>query len=119
MKLPWNRLRRTAKPSEEEKWTDIPKRSEWRLTACDKCKRVAWAGVPIPHVVTSEEPVEQLVRVNQGRGSSKRVTVTAPLRVVRGVMKKYRCPACGNDQVKAATTAEHILALTMLERRRA
>ena len=121
MKGLWNLLRRTANPSEEENGVDIPERLRWHLTACDKCQRIAWVGVPIPHAVISDEPVEQLVRVNQGRGSSKRMKVTAPLRLMMGKMKKHVCPTpkCGNDQVKVATTAEHILGLTLLHIRRA
>lgn len=95
MKLPLKRARGVADQSEDDNGVNIPERLEWRLTACNKCRRVAWVGVPIPYVVTSKGPVEQL-------------------RVVRGTMKKYRCPECGNDQVKVATTAGHILALTLL-----
>ena len=119
MKLPWNRTRGVVDQPEDQNSIDIPKRTKFVLTACDTCKHIAWVGVPIPHVVTSLEPVEQLVRVNQGRGSSKRMVVTAPLRLVMSKPKKYRCPDCGNDQVKVATTATQMIGLTFLKMRRA
>ena len=119
MKLSLKRTRGVVDQPEDQNSIDIPKRTKFVLTACDTCKHIAWVGVPIPHVVTSLEPVEQLVRVNQGRGSSKRITVTAPLRLVMSKPKKYRCPDCGNDQVKVAITATQILGLTFLKMRRA
>ena len=118
MKLSLKRTRGVVDQPEDQNSIDIPKRTKFVLTACGQCRRIAWAGIPIPHVVTSLEPVEQLVRVNQGRGSSKRVTVTAPLRLVMGKMKKYRCLDCSNEEVKVATTATQMLGLTMLDMRR-
>jgi len=118
MKL-WDRFKRTTKaPSEPE--GEAPQRTKWLLTMCRKCKRVSWFGMPIPYVVTSKEPVEQLRRVNMGRGSSKRVPFTAPLRLVMGRPEKHqwRCTCgAGIKMCGVASTAEHVLAMTLYAKR--
>ena len=116
MKLPWNRTRGVVDLPEAANRPEVPERTKWHLTRCKQCGKVAWWGQPIPYVVTSKEPVEQLKRVNQGRGSSKRIPVTDYLRHVVGKPEKHqwRCQ-CGAaiDQGGVATEASHILALTL------
>ena len=70
--------------------------------------------MPIAHVEVTEESYEQLVRVNQGKGSTKRITVEQPMRLVMGKPEDHPwvC-ACGNTEAKAARTAEQRLALVM------
>jgi len=115
MKMPWKRTRGAADRPEAPERPIMPERTKWFLTRCKKCKRVSWFGVPIPRTVMTKEPVEQLVRVNQGRGSARRALVTAPLRLVlsRPEKRKWRCPSCGSTECGAATQASHILALTL------
>ena len=109
----WNRARGHTDPPSEVSGVEIPLATKWTLTLCRKCHRVSWFGMPIPHVVTSEEPVEQLVRVNIGRGSSKRMKVTRPLRLMMSKPNKWRCP-CGAKGADSgvASTATHVLGMT-------
>ena len=113
-----NRLRGHVEQPEEENRPDMPLRTKWLLTACDKCHRVAWFGLPIPHLVVSEEDVEQYVRINMGRGSSRRRLVNAPLRLTmsKPSTPPWRCP-CGCTDGKIASTAGQILGLTLLKMR--
>jgi len=119
---PWKRTRATVDPSDGANGTEVPERTEWHLTRCKQCGKVTWWGQPIPYVVTSKEPVEQLRRVNHGRGSSKRIPVTDLMRHVGGKPKQHqwRC-SCGAavDQCGVATEASHILALTLSAMRKA
>jgi len=115
-----NRMRGVVDQSDAPEQPEVPKRTNWLLTRCNKCHRVSWFGQSIPYVVTSKEPVEQLKRVNHGRGSSKRIPVTALLRHVAGKPKKtpWVCE-CGSTECGVAGTATQVLALTMLKMRRA
>jgi len=119
MKL-WKRSRGHVDPPIEPEAPEVPIRTEWKLTMCRKCHRVRWFGMPIPYAVTSEEDVEQLRRVNQGRGSSKRMKVMMPLRLVMGRPEKkpWRCTCgAGVDMCGVAQTATNVLAVTQFKMR--
>ena len=120
MRMPLNRARGVVDQSDAQERPEMPKRTNWLLTRCSKCHRVSWFGQSIPYMVTSKEPVEQLRRVNHGRGSSKRIPVTDFLRHVAGNPKnnKWRC-GCGSTECGVAGTATQMLALTMLKMRKA
>ena len=120
MRMPWNRARGVVDQSDVQERPEVPMRTKWHLTMCRKCHRVSWFGQSIPYIVTSKEPVDQLRRVNQGRGSSKRIPVTDFLRHVAGKPKKtpWVCE-CGSTELGVATTATQVMALTMLKMRKA
>jgi len=117
-----DRLRGVKKPAEAVEAP--PPRTKWMLTACPGCKRIRWIGVPMPRVVMSEGSHDQYVRVRKqaqpsphspNRSATKRVLVNAPLRLIMGkanLKEITRCP-CGCEDLRAATTAEERLALTL------
>jgi len=120
MKMPWNRSRGNVVLPIESEAPEVPIRTEWKLTMCRKCHRVRWFGMPIPYAVTSEEDVEQLRRVNQGRGSSKRMKVMMPLRLVMGRPEEHqwRCKCgAGIEMCGVASTATNVLAVTQFKMR--
>jgi uncharacterized protein with PIN domain len=84
------------------------------LSFCTRCRRVAWVGIPVPHVETSREPVAQYVRVNLGGGRSRRDLVSAPVKILMGKVPEDldRCPSCGAKGLKATTRAKQILSMT-------
>jgi hypothetical protein len=114
-----DRLWGRSKPEEVADAPVVPSHLKWLLTFCAECRRVAWVGIPLPHVEISKEPVEQYVRVNMGRGRSTRQVVSAPLRIMMGKADKTidRCSACGAKGLKAATGAKQIFTMTMIARR--
>jgi len=114
----WDRFRRPADPPEEVEAPSAPERTRWHLTLCPQCKRVAWFGIPIPHLVTTDGSYDQLVRVNYGGGHQRRVVVNQPMRLVMGKLEQHPwCCPCGGTDGRVAATAEQVWTLTQFAMR--